>query len=72
MTKAKGTSTRGGAFDKRPQLGPGKVGVGPAAEAAIRAGNYVLTADDRGVPQNAVCDELRVLYPKASAVSSPP
>jgi hypothetical protein len=33
----------------------------PAAEAAIRAGNDVLTADDRGVPKNAVSDELRVL-----------
>ena len=32
----------------------------PAAEAAIRAGNDVLAADDRGVAQNAVGDELRV------------
>ena len=33
----------------------------PAAEAAIRAGNDVLAADDRGVPQDAVSNELRVL-----------
>jgi hypothetical protein len=33
----------------------------PAAEAAVHAGNDVLTADDRGLPQNAVSDELRVL-----------
>ena len=32
----------------------------PAAEAAIRAGNHILTADDRRVPQDAVSDELRV------------
>ena len=32
----------------------------PAAEAAIGAGNDVLTADDRGVAQDAVGDELRV------------
>ena len=47
-------------FDKRPQLGPGKVGVDPAA-AAIGVDNGVLTADDSGVPQNAVGDELWVL-----------
>ena len=33
----------------------------PAAEAAIGAGNDVLTADDCGIPQNAVGNELRVL-----------
>ena len=31
-----------------------------AAEAAIRASDEVLTAEDRGVAQNAVGDELRV------------
>ena|SRR6516165_3429079 len=36
-------------FDNRPQLSPGKVDVDPAAEAAIRAGNDVLAADDRGI-----------------------
>ena len=32
----------------------------PAAEAAIRASNDVFAADNRGVPQNAISDELRV------------
>jgi len=34
--------------------------VDPAAEAAIRAGNNVLVAGNRGVAQDAVGDELRV------------
>jgi hypothetical protein len=34
--------------------------VDPAAEAAIRASNDVFAADNRGVPQNAISDELRV------------
>jgi len=34
--------------------------VDPAAEAAIRAGNNVLAAGNRGVSQNAVGNELRV------------
>src|SRR6516225_133268 len=60
-TSPEGRRREAGAFDKRPQLGPGKAGVDPAAEAAIGAGNYVLTADDRRVAQDAVGDELRVL-----------
>jgi hypothetical protein len=35
--------------------------VDAAAEAAIGAGSDVLAADDRGVAQDAVGDELRVL-----------
>ena len=37
------------AFDQSLQLGPGKVGMDLAAEAAIRASDDVFTADDRGV-----------------------
>jgi hypothetical protein len=37
------------AFDKSAQFGPGQIGVGPAAEAAIRASYDVFAADDRGV-----------------------
>src|SRR6516162_1581992 len=59
--RPEGSRRKAGPFDKRAQLGPGKVGVDPAAEAAIRAGNDVLTADDCGVAQNAVGDERRVL-----------
>jgi hypothetical protein len=33
-----------------------QIGVDPAAEAAIRAGDDILAAGDRGVPQNAVGD----------------
>jgi hypothetical protein len=44
-----GSRPTSAAIDKRAQLGPGKVGVDPAAEAAIRAGNDVLAADDPGV-----------------------
>ena len=58
-------------FDKRAQLGPGKIGVDAAAEAAIRAGNNVLTADDRRVPQDAVGDELRVLDKVGSVAHDP-
>jgi hypothetical protein len=42
-------------------LGPGKVGLDPAAEATIRASNDVFAANDRRVAQNAVGNELRVL-----------
>jgi hypothetical protein len=38
-----------GAIGEGAQLGPGEVGVDPAAEAAIGAGDDVLAADDRGV-----------------------
>jgi len=48
------------AFDKRAQLGPGEVGVDPAAEAAIRTGNNVLAAGNRSVAQDSISDELRV------------
>ena len=50
-----------GAFGERAQLGPGEVGMNPAAEAAIGAGDDVLAADDLGIAQDAVGDELRVL-----------
>ena len=36
----------------------------PAAEAAICAGNNVLTADDRRVPQNAVGDVADDAWPQ--------
>ena len=42
-------STRGVCLDKSAQFGPGQIGVDPAAEAAIRAGDDVFAADDRGV-----------------------
>jgi hypothetical protein len=57
-----------GSFDKHAQLGPGKVGMDPAAEAAIRAGNDVFAADDHRLPQNAVGDELRV-FDKVGSVA---
>src|ERR1700751_4512680 len=50
-----------GAFGKAAQFGPGEVGMDPAAEAAIGAGDDVLAADDLGVAQDAVGDQLRVL-----------
>jgi hypothetical protein len=56
-----GRRRKAGAFDKRAQFGPDQVSVDPAVAAAIGAGYDVLTADDRGGPQNAVGDELRVL-----------
>ena len=40
----------------------------PAAEAAICAGNNVLTADDRRVPQNAVGDVADDAWPSASCL----
>src|SRR5215472_19314516 len=49
------------AFDQRAQLGPDEVGMNAAAEAAIGAGDDVLAAGDRGVTQDPVGDELRVL-----------
>ena len=48
-------------FDERAQLGPDEVGMDAAAEAAIGAGNDVLAAGDRGVTQDTVGDQLRVL-----------
>src|SRR5262249_38330143 len=36
-------------FDKSAQLSPGKLGVNAAAKAAIRAGNYILATDHRGI-----------------------
>src|ERR1700736_3206687 len=50
-----------GAFGEAAQFGPGEVGMDPAAEAAIGAGDDVLAADDLGIAQDAVGDELRVL-----------
>jgi hypothetical protein len=61
MIKDRGRRRQAGASDKRAQLGPSKVGVDPAAEAAIRGGNDVFAADDRRVAQDAVGDELRML-----------
>src|ERR1700724_2806120 len=49
------------AFGEAAQFGPGEVGMDPAAEAAIGAGDDVLAADDLGIAQDAVGDELRVL-----------
>src|SRR6516165_9875972 len=59
-TSPEGRRRKAGAFHKRAQLGPGKVGVNPAAEAAIRTGNNVLAAGNRSVAQDSVSDELRV------------
>ena len=50
-----------GAFGEAAQFGPGEVGMDPAAEAAIGAGDDVLAADDLGIAQDAIGDELRVL-----------
>src|SRR5215469_8209652 len=49
------------AFNERAQLGPDEVGMDAAAEAAIGAGDNVLAAGDRGVTQDTVGDQLRVL-----------
>jgi hypothetical protein len=56
------------AFDKSSQFGPGQIGVNPTAEAAIRAGDDILAAGDRGVAQNAVGDQLGV-FDKVSGVA---
>src|SRR5262249_125897 len=50
-----------GSVDQRAQLGPGEVGVNPAAEAAIGAGNDILATDDRGIAKDSIGDQLRVL-----------
>src|SRR5260370_22591644 len=48
-------------FDKSAQLSPGKLGVNAAAKAAIRAGNYILATDNRGIAKDAIRDQLRML-----------
>jgi hypothetical protein len=48
------------AFDKSSQFGPGQIGVDPTAEAAIRAGDDILAADDCRVAQDSVGNELGV------------
>jgi hypothetical protein len=48
-------------FDKSAQLSPGKLGVNAAAKAAIRAGNYILAADNRGIAKDAIGDQMRML-----------
>jgi hypothetical protein len=48
-------------FDKSAQLSPGKLGVNAAAKAAIRAGNYILATDNRGIAKDAIGDQLRML-----------
>ena len=55
-----GLRRKAGAFDKRAQLGPGKIGMDPAAKSAIRVSNDVFAAYDRGIAKDAVGDELRV------------
>ena len=59
--RPEGLRGEAGAFGEGAELGPGEVGVDAAAEAAIGTGNDVLAADDLGVAQDAVGDELRVL-----------
>src|SRR5262245_55797254 len=48
-------------FDKSAQLSPGKLGVNAASKAAIRAGNYILATDNRGIAKDAIGDQLRML-----------
>src|SRR5262249_35805155 len=48
-------------FDKSAQLSPGKLGVNAAAKTAIRAGNYILATDNRGIAKDAIGDQLRML-----------
>ena len=51
-----------GAFGEAAQFGPGEVGMDPAAEAAIGAGDDVLAPDHPGEVEDAVGDYLRVLH----------
>jgi hypothetical protein len=50
-----------GASDERFELGPDKLWMNPAAEAAIRAGNDVLAPHDPGEIEDAVGDDLGML-----------
>src|ERR1700719_3835674 len=50
-----------GAFGEAAQFGPGEVGMDPAAEAAIGAGDDILAADHLGIAQDAIGDEVRVV-----------
>ena len=50
-----------GALGQGFELGPGDLGVDPAAEAAIGRGDDAFAADDVGKAQDAVGDQLGVL-----------